>query len=109
MIVNLILNIPSRPGYLTQVQGALSFLASPMVLGFSEIYWECPTSKKTFGIRITRGQREQGTYYRDPYPVTLALLGHNMPGMPHLEILLTPDDVERLRNTLRLKLDGLPL
>jgi hypothetical protein len=99
---SLTLDLPERASSAMKIDAFVSFLTSSD-LGTDRLTWDTSqTQTQTFiSLTATRTPRPTGAYYRDPYPLTLALELPALQGTPSLRITVPPTDVVPLVSALR--------
>jgi hypothetical protein len=93
---SLTLDMPERASSAMKIDAFVSFLTSSD-LGTDRLTWEIG---ETFAsLTATRSPRAAGAYYRDPYPLTLAL--EFSKGVPSLRVNVAQTDAIPLVSALR--------
>ena len=94
---SLTLDMPERASSAMKIDAFVNFLTGSD-LGADRLTWETPLS--FVSLTATRTPRPTGAYYRDPYPLTLAL---EFPAVqaPSLRVSIPPTDVVPLISALR--------
>lgn len=101
---SLTLDMPERVSSAMKIDAFVSFLTGSD-LGTDRLTWETgqtqtQTQTQTFiSLTATRTPRPTGAYYRDPYPLTLALELPALQGT--LRVTVPPTDVVPLVSALR--------
>ena len=98
---SLTLDMPERVSSALKIDAFVSFLTSSD-FGTDRLTWETQAQTQTFiSLTATRSPRAPGAYYRDPYPLTLALELPALQGTPSLRVTVPPPDVVPLVSALR--------
>ncbi len=64
-----------------------TFLMSQTIGSFDLVWAFDPLeAEPTVGLRFTRSERPPGSYYRDPYPVTVQVLASRLPELPVVQL-----------------------
>lgn len=96
---SLSIDMPERPSSAMKIDAFVSFLTSSD-LGTEHLTWETPG--QTFvSLSAIRTARPVGAYYRDPYPLTLALEFPTTYGSPSLRVSVVHTEVAPLTSALR--------
>ena len=96
---SLTIDMPERASSAMKMDAFVNFLTSSD-LGTDRLTWETPG--QTFvSLTATRTARPTGAYYRDPYPLTLALEFPALQGAPSLRITVPHTDAVPLVSALR--------
>lgn len=96
---SLTLDMPERLSSAMKLDAFIAFLSS-VDLGSDRLTWETPTNQFV-SLTAVRSQRPIGSYYRDPYPLTLALEFPALAGTPVLRVSLDSVDFAPLVSSLR--------
>lgn len=97
---SLTLDLPERASSAMKIDAFVSFLTSSD-LGTDRLTWETTQTQTFISLTAIRSPRAPGAYYRDPYPLTLALELPALQGTPSLRITVPPTDVVPLVSALR--------
>ena len=97
---SLTLDMPERLSSAMKLDAFIAFLTG-VDLGSDRLTWETPLSQTFVSLTATRSQRPIGSYYREPYPLTLALEFPSLAGTPVLRVSLSPSDFAPLMSSLR--------
>lgn len=67
-------------------------------LGSYDLLWAySPTdANPNVGLRFTRSAKESGSYYREPYPLTVSVYASELPALPIVPLPLEIQDVQEL-------------
>lgn len=95
---SLTLDMPERASSAMKIDAFLNFLTSSD-LGTDRLTWE--TGQTFVSLTAIRTPRPTGAYYRDPYPLTLALEFPTTIGSPSLRVTVLPTDAVPLVSALR--------
>ena len=96
---SLTLDMPERVSSAMKIDAFVSFLTGSD-FGTDRLTWETQAQAQTFiSLTATRIPRAPGAYYRDPYPLTLAL--ELLQGTLSLCVTVPPTDVVPLISGLR--------
>lgn len=92
--------LPGLVGARIKAQHAIDFLQDSQAMGPHECLWECPYSKQLVGFRLQRYDRLPGTYYREPYPLSITLIAPKIYSFPDVTYPLTQSDVKEIISAL---------
>ena len=97
---SLTLDMPERASSAMKIDAFVSFLTGSD-LGTDRLTWETPVTQTFISLTATRSPRAPGAYYRDPYPLTLALEFPTLQCASALRVTVPPTDVVPLVSALR--------
>lgn len=97
---SLTLDMPERASSAMKIDAFVNFLTGSD-LGTDRLTWETGQTQTFISLTATRTPRSAGAYYRDPYPLTLALEFPTLQGAPSLRVTVPPTDVVPFISALR--------
>jgi hypothetical protein len=78
------------------------FLQSQEISSYDLLWAYSPTDAvPNVGFRFIRSAKEPGSYYREPYPLTVSVKASELPALPVVPLPLEIQDVQELLNLLQ--------